>query len=445
MDRITRRDTLGLGIGAGVGALGLGAAPAHAAIPVADIAPFKIPVENGATLRVLRPTKFVDPDETIFRENTQAFTKATGINVRVDFVGWEDLRPQTAVTANTGAGPDIVLGWPNDPHLYADRLVDMGDLADYLGRKYGGWYALPEKYGKKWGTNQWIALPMGGSSGPTVYRTSWVKEAGYDKIPSDLGQFLDLARKLKKINHPVGFSLGNAVGDANGFANWMLWAHGGYMVDEQGVPALKRPETIEALKYGKALYAEMIPGTLSWNDASNNKAFTAEDISLTFNGVSIYYVLKNDPKTAAIAADTDHAPQPFGKAGRTPASALILNAMIFKHTKYPNAAKDYLRFMMEREQYDKWLTGCLGYWSQPLKAYAQSAIWSSDPKIAVYRDGCSNEYWEGYKGPINAAAGAVSANYVIVHMFAAVASGQATPEEAVAEAERQVRRYYKTS
>ena len=52
----------------------------------------------------------------------------------------------------------------------------------------------------------------------------------------------------------------------------------------------------------------MIPGTLSWNDSSNNKAYASGDIGLTFNGVSIYYVLKNspDPRLQAIAADTSH-------------------------------------------------------------------------------------------------------------------------------------------
>jgi multiple sugar transport system substrate-binding protein len=443
IDRLTRRDTLILGAGA-LAATGLAGNAARAAIPVADVPPPKQEAEKGATLRVLRPSKFVDPDETIFRANTKAFTEATGIPVRVDFVGWEDLRPQTAVTANTGAGPDIVLGWPNDPHLYSDKLVNVSELAEYLGKKYGGWYFLPEKYGKKWGTNDWIALPMGGSTGPTVYRGSWVKEAGYDTIPADLDKFLDLCRKLKKNGHPAGFSLGNAVGDANGYSSWLLWAHNSFLVDEKGNVAINRKETIDALKYGKELYPNLIPGVLSWNDSSNNKAFAAEEIGLTFNGVSIYYVLKNDAKTAHIAADTEHASQPFGHAGKTPASALILNAMVFKHSKYPNAAKEYLRFMMEQEQYDKWLTGCLGYWAQPLKAYAKSAVWTSDPKLAIYRDGCGNEFWEGYKGPINAAAGSVTANYVLVHMFAAVASGQAEPEDAVREAERLAKRYYKT-
>ena len=59
--------------------------------------------------------------------------------MRVDFVGWEDLRPQTAVAANTGAGPDIVARLADDPHLYSDKLVDLTELAEYLGKKYGGW------------------------------------------------------------------------------------------------------------------------------------------------------------------------------------------------------------------------------------------------------------------------------------------------------------------
>jgi multiple sugar transport system substrate-binding protein len=117
--------------------------------------------------------------------------------------------------------------------------------------------------------------------------------------------------------------------------------------------------------------------------------------------------------------------------------------MVLKHTKFPNAAKAYLAFMMEAEQYDPWLTGCLGYWSHPLKAYDKSKVWDSDPKIAIYRNTMDNKYWTGYKGPISQAAGTVQAEYIMVQMFASVASGQATPEDAAKEAERRAKRYYR--
>ena len=186
-----------------------------------------------------------------------------------------------------------------------------------------------------------------------------------------------------------------------------------------------------------------MPGTLSWGDPSNNRAFAASECWLTSNGVSLYFALKNDPAMKAIADDTDHAPLPSGVVGKQPASALILNSMVFKHTKFPNAAKAFLIFMMESEQYDPWLTGCLGYWAHTLRAYSKSAVWSSDPKLAVYRDGTDNAFWTGYKGPISAAAGTVAAEYILVQMCSSVASGQATPAEAAAEAERRTRRYYR--
>ncbi len=443
MQDITRR-SLGLGAGA-LATAGLLGRDARATIPVADIPPLNLPIEKGASLRVLRPAKFVEPDEVLFRENTKRFADAMGVQVRVDFSGWEDLRPQTAVTANTGAGPDVVVGWTDDPHLYAEKLIDLSDVAEYLGTKYGGWYPLAEKYGKKAGTNQWLAIPMGASAGLVVYRQSWLREVGFDAFPTTMDGFLDLCRKLQKSGHPAGFTSGHAVGDANAYCHWLVWAFGGRMTDEQGRVTINSKETIEALKFSKALYATFIPGTNSWLDPSNNKAMLAGEISATQNGVSLYYSAKNspDPKMAAMAADMNHANMPLGPAGRGTNAALAINAMAFRHTKFPNAAKAYLAYMMEAGQYDPWLSGSFGYWSQPLKAYAKSAVWDSDPKITLYRDTMERSLWYAYPGAINEQSGAVMADYVMVDMVASASTGDSTPEDAAKEAERRAKRYYR--
>ena len=61
---------------------------------------------------------------------------------------------------------------------------------------------------------------------------------------------------------------------------------------------INSPETIKALEYAKELYATFVPGTLSWLDPNNNKAFLDGQISLTANGISVYYAAKTstDPK-----------------------------------------------------------------------------------------------------------------------------------------------------
>lgn len=446
---ISRRESLALASASiAVSAIPvIGARAAVADVPTADVKPLDYKLEQGAELRVLRPAKFIDPDEVYWRANTKKYTEATGVPVRVDFVSWEDIRPQTAVVANTGAGPDIVIGFSSDPQIYASKIADMTDLADYLGAKYGGWQELAVLYGTKWKTREWISIPVGGGVGPTVYRQSWVKEAGYDRIPDDHEGFLSLCQKLQKIGHPCGFSLGHALGDANGFASWLLWSHNAMLVDEAGRIALDSKETIAALKYATELQKTMVSGTLSWNDSGNNKAFAAGDIGLTFNGVSIYYFLKNaaDPKLNQMAVDTQHQAPPKGVAPRSPMSATPMNAMVFKHTKYPNAAKDYLRFMMEADQYGPWLSNCIGYWSNSLKAYSQMKFWTEDPKLGPYASGMDTMYYDGFKGPVTPASSAVTANYTVVDMFASVVTGNATPEDAAKRGAQQAARYYKTT
>jgi multiple sugar transport system substrate-binding protein len=446
---ITRRDSLALGAAA-LGASSIPIIGARAAVddvPTANVKAPEFPIEKGASLHVIRPAKFIDPDEVFWKSNTKKFTEATGVDVKVDFVSWEDLRPQLAVMANTGAGADCFISFGSDPHIYSSKLVELTDLAEYLGAKYGGWYDLALLYGRKWGTKNWIGLPIGGGTGPVLYRKSMLDAVGYKEIPNDLEKFLDLCQKLQKSGHPWGMSLGHALGDANGYSEWLLWTHNAFVVDEHGKVALDSKETIAALKYATELQKTMVQGTLTWNDVGNNQAYTAEQISMTFNGVSLYYTLLKSPdaKLNAIAADTYSHDTPFGESKRKPQSAAPMNAMVFKHTKYPNATKEYLRFMMEADQYGPWLSNCLGYWCQSLKAYSHMKFWSADPKLAPYAGALDSPFYDGYKGPISAASAAVIANYTVVDMFASVVSGNATPEAAAKQAAKAAERYYKNA
>ena len=438
---ISRRELGALG----AGLLGAGAVtPAGAQTTAPGAAPtLNLPIEPGATLRMLRPVRFVQADEDNWRANCAKFTQQTGVQVRVDFVGWEDITQQTAVTANTGAGPDLIVAFDQAPHIYSDKIVDLSDVAGYLGAKYGGWRPLAEAYGKRPASNTWIGLPIGATGGPIVARTSALREAGFESVPEDHAGFLRLCQAMKRINKPAGFALGNAVGDGNAFANWLIWSHGGYLVNEDGSVAINSRETINALTYLRELYPTFIPGTLSWNDISNNRAYSAGECWLTQNGVSLYFSMKNDPATAALAADTQMQPMPKGLASSAPNAGLTMNAMVFRHSRFPNAAKMLLAFLMEREQYDPWLQANLGYWSQPLNAYASSAVWTSDPKITVFRDTMNSAFWLGYKGPITEGSAAATADYVMVQMCASVASGQATPEAAAREAERRATRFFR--
>ena len=188
-----------------------------------------------------------------------------------------------------------------------------------------------------------------------------------------------------------------------------------------------------------------MPGTLAWLDPNNNKAFLDDQISVTENGISIYYAAKTsqDPKIKAMAADIGHANLPIGPVGRATKLHLFFNQMIFKYTKFPNAAKEYLRFMMEKEQYEPWQKASIGYVTHPLKAYESNPIWTEDPKHTPYRDCMKIMLPNGYSGKMGYASAQCMADFIVVNMVAEAASGQRSPKEAAERAQKRAERYYK--
>ncbi len=190
-----------------------------------------------------------------------------------------------------------------------------------------------------------------------VYRESALKAAGFDAFPKDTDGFLKMCKALKEKGTPAGMALGNATGDANTWCQWLVWAFGGKLVDKDNKVVIDSPETLKALEYAKELYPNFVPGTLSWLDPNNNKAFLDGQLFVTNNGISIYYAAKNstDPKVKEMAADINHANMPIGPVGHPTEFQLFFNQMIFKYSKYPKAAKEFLRFMMEPEQMDPWV------------------------------------------------------------------------------------------
>ena len=191
----------------------------------------------------------------------------------------------------------------------------MTALATYLGKKYGGWHPACETYLRPDG-KKWIGLALGSAGSMMVYRQSQLKAAGFDSFPKDTNGFLAMLKALNAKGTPGGFALGNATGDSL-WTNWLIWAFGGKLVDANNKVVIDSPETIKALEYGKEMYATFIPGTLSWLDPNNNKAFLDGQISVTNNGISIYYAAKNSPeaKLKDMAQDIQHASFPVGPVG----------------------------------------------------------------------------------------------------------------------------------
>ena len=197
---------------------------------------------------------------------------------------------------------------------------------------------------------------------------------------------------------------------------------------------------MRALEYAKELYPTFVQGTLSWLDPHNNKAFVSDQIGLTSNGISIYYVCQD--QKVPFVEDVYHANYPVGPVGEPTELHLFNQAMIFKYSKYPNAAKAYLAFMMEDPQMGEWLIKCRGLHAPCLNAYDNNPIWTVDPKNTPYRDCVDRMKTNGFAGSLSYASAAVMADYVMVDMVVSAATGEVSIKDAIAQAERRALRYY---
>jgi multiple sugar transport system substrate-binding protein len=405
----------------------------------AQSAPWK--PEPDAALSMLRWKYFVQSEDDAFVALIDAYTKATGVKVTLARESYEDVQPKASVAANTGAGPDLFWGLYSLPHLFPDKCVDVTDVADYLGKKYGGWVPSAVKYGESKG--KWIAIPICFNGNLLNYRISSLKKAGMSKFPATTDEFLEYVKATKKNNTPGGFALGHASGDGNAWVHWCLWTHGGNLVDKDDKVILNSPETAKALEYAKQLFENMIPGTASWNDASNNKAFLAGEIHWTDNGISIYAAAQRDPTKKEIAEDMDHAYYPIGPVGTPTELHLMFPLLAMTYTKYPQACKSLMAFMLEAENFNPWLVGSVGYLTQCLNAYDANPIWTSDPKRTPFRDVAKRTLTAGGLGSVGEKAATAIADFLVLDMFANYCTGREDVKGAIAIAERQAKRIYR--
>jgi multiple sugar transport system substrate-binding protein len=112
------------------------------------------------------------------------------------------------------------------------------------------------------------------------------------------------------------------------------------------------------------------------------------------------------------------------------------------YTKYPQACKALMAFMMEADQYDRWVEAAQGYLIPSLNAYDANSFWN-DPKRIAFRDLAKRSLTDAGLGTLGEKAAAAMADYVVLDMFANYCTGREDAKGAMRMAERQLQRIYR--
>ena len=392
---------------------------------------------KGTRLHILEWTSFVPASDKEFKRLAGEFGKQTGVDVTVEFINMNDLVPKIASAIETKAGPDIIMMINNWPHLYADGLADVDDVAEEIAKRDGGYFNLLRTVGVV--GKSWKAVPFVMGTPTWAYREDWFKEVGATKFPDTWNELHTVGAKLKKKGLPLGQAFGHSLGDPNQWAYPVTWSFGGMEVDKNGKVVINSKETVEALKFTVAFWKDCLDeGGLAWDDTNNNRAYLAGTISATINGASIYFVAKR--QFPDIAKVTNHGHMPKGQAGRFYSLGGQYHS-IMKYSKNQPVAKEFLRWFMDRPQFEPYFVANDGYVNGPTPHWQKHAMWERDPKLIPFREAPQFGRWPGYPGPPSRKSSEALVKYILVDMYAQAIKGM-KPEDAAKWAETELKRIY---
>ena len=403
---------------------------------------------QGTKLHWVRWNDFVPESDVELKRQMPEASKALGAEVTLETINANDLQPRITAAIQSGSGADIFNFQYNWAHLYQNAVIDVSDVASALGKAEGGFY---EVWAPSCEVNgKWLSVPHSIVGNAIAYRKSWLKEVGFDKFPKTFEELRKAGAALKKKGKPLGQTLGHTFGDAPTFTYPLTWAYGGAETDKSGKKVvLNSKGTVDAVKFMQAAWKEAYDeGGLAWDDTNNNRAFHAGEISATLNGASIYIVAKRqkdkikDDKGEPLVQDIEHAAlMPAGPAGQFALYGGQQHS-IMKYSKNVKLAKDFLRWLHQKENYEKWFVVNEGYSVGSTKVWEEHPMWGKvDKPLQVFRQAVRKTFAFGHPGPASGKATEAYTKYIIVDMYAKAVQGTKA-EEAVKWAESELKKIY---
>ena len=401
-------------------------------------------VAQERELKVLTFAHFVPASDDELQRQLEEFGKQAGVKVRMDKVAHLQLPAVLTSEVQGQKGHDIVgLNRFAQPNLYGKHLVKLDDIVEKISRNAGG--LINTEVGKN-ADGQYKGVPWFYVSFPLAVRTDLIADLG-EKLPDTWEDVLRIGKKLKEKGHPVGIQLAHSE-DSNHILRGIIWSWGGKEVEKDGkTVAINSKETVEAYKFIKELYTQaMEQEVLAWDDRNNNVCLNSGKCSIILNPISAYIAARKDN---ALLPGTDrpihlvlnHILPPKGPVGRHMSAAPVYMG-VWEFSPLKDLAKEFVAYHFQKEQYEKHLIASEGYNQSYLKDFTLHPVYASTLKYYFHPYIAAYSHAPGWPGSPTAAGEVVWDKFIIPDTAAACATGKMSAEDAVKEAEREMKRIY---
>src|SRR6266480_7079706 len=242
-DTASRREFI-KAVGAGALATGIGA---NIIIPGRAHAAQK-------TLKILRWVHFVPAYDEWFNERyVKEWGEKNDTEVVVDNIHNVGILARAEAEVSAQKGHDLFLfNWP--PPAFEEQAVDMKDVYAECEKKYGKPIDLAVKSTFNPKTKKYFGFSPSFTPDPINWRKDLLDDVGV--VPDSWDKILDGGRKIKqKHNIPVGLGLAQEI-DTSMAMRTIMYSFGAHEQDANGNLTLNSKNTVETVKFVKALFQE---------------------------------------------------------------------------------------------------------------------------------------------------------------------------------------------
>ncbi|MBI1208643.1 MAG: carbohydrate ABC transporter substrate-binding protein [Azospirillum sp.] len=397
------------------------------------------------TLKLLQWSHFVPGYDKWFNNTyIKEWGAKNDTEVVVDNINLSLIPSRAAAEVSAQKGHDLVM-FLSPPSVYEDQVIDMKDVYVECEKKHGKAIdlAIKSTYNPK--TKKYFAFSDSYVPDPINYRTDLWGEVGM--MPNSWDEIRAGGAKIKaKTGIPIGVGLSAELDTAMAMRA-LMYAYGAGEQDAEGNLVLNSKNTLEAIKFAKALYEEtMTPEVFAWDPSSNNRQMLAGRSSLVLNAISITRTGENSKLPI-------HEKIGLAKAAQGPVRRIGLEHVMDCYViwKFADNVEGAQKFLID--YIDTFRSGFMAseFYNFPcfpgtvpdiatVIAKDEKAV--PTDKYAVLSDVLSWATNVGYPGYANAAIDEAFNTWVINTMFAKAATGAETPEAALDQADKAMQRIW---
>ena len=394
-------------------------------------------------LKILMWSHFVPAADQWFDPFVQEWGKQVGVNVTVDHINQAEIPARTAAEIQAKQGHDLIQ-YIATFSQFEPSVVDLKDVVQEAEKRHGKMLDVVRKSSFNPNTNKYYAYSPAWAPDPGDYRKSMWEKVGLPNGPTTWDELLRGGAEIKKSQGvQMGIGMSQEI-DSNMAGRALLWSFGGSIQDENEKVVINSPETVAAVEFMTRLYKEsMTPEVFSWNAASNNQGLgRRSDVVHPQFHFGLAYGTEREPIGGRrhLRQGAAEGPRP-----RLVAQHVMYNWIVPSFSPNVDAAKEFLLHYTANLPSVTYQSKLYDFPAFPdavpdLDGWLDKDPFGANPpdKLAVLKDStdwCTNI---GHPGPASPAISEVLYTFVIPNMYAKAARGELSPQQSVAEAEKQI-------